>query len=342
MQQVGGRLVLSPSDFTAFLECAHKTSIHLRQCLDGATIDETESPEADILKRHGLAYEASWLDHFRSKDRAVALIPTTGDWQTRAQLTVDAMRAGADVVYQAVFVDGNWRGIADFLVRVPKPSDLGDWSYEAWDTKLARKTKPAYVFQLAFYSAQIARVSGQHPEAMHVILGTNETESLSTGDFMSYYRSVRSRFTQFVADRPLTYPMPVAHCGRCEFAAACETEWRRDDHLSLIAGIRQDQVGRLESAGISTLAALAGADPLPAVDIAPPTLTTLQRQAQLQRSFRSTGQHVYELIRPEGGRGFELLPPPSPGDLFFDMEGDPYFEPSGGLEYLFGVAWRGG
>ncbi len=251
------------------------------------------------------------------------------------------MRAGADVVYQAVFVDGNWRGIADFLVRVPKPSNLGDWSYEAWDTKLARKAKPAYVFQLAFYSAQIARVSGQHPDAMHVILGTT-TESLSTRDFMSYYRSVRSRFTQFVADRPLTYPMPVAHCGRCEFAAACETEWRRDDHLSLVAGIRQDQVGRLESAGITTLAALAGADPLPAVDIAPPTLTTLQRQAQLQRSFRSTGQHVHELIPPEGGRGFELLPPPSPGDLFFDMEGDPYFEPSGGLEYLFGVAWQDG
>ena len=240
--------MLSPSDFTAFLECAHKLSIHLRQCLDGATIDETESPETDILKRHGLAYEASWLDHFRSKNRVVALIPTTGDWQTRAQSTLDAMRAGADVVYQAVFVDGDWRGIADFLVRVPKPSNLGDWSYEAWDTKLARKAKPAYVFQLAFYSAQIARVSGQYPDAMHVILGTT-TESLSTRYFMLYDRSVRSRFTQFVADRPLTYPMPVAHCGRCEFAAACETEWRRDDRtLSLVAGIREDQ-GRASRIG---------------------------------------------------------------------------------------------
>ena len=49
-----------------------------------------------------------------------------------------------------------------------------------------------------------------------------------------------------------------------------------------------------------------------------------------------------KLIPPEGGRGFELLPPPSPGDLFFDMEGYLYFEPSGGLEYLFGVAWQDG
>jgi uncharacterized protein len=35
--------------------------------------------------------------------------------------------------------------------------------------------------------------------------------------------------------------------------------------------------------------------------------------------------------------GFRLLPAPSPGDVFFDMEGDPYFSPARGLEYLFGV-----
>ena len=37
------------------------------------------------------------------------------------------------------------------------------------------------------------------------------------------------------------------------------------------------------------------------------------------------------------GRGLAALPAPSPGDLFFDIEGDPFaFED--GLEYLFGVA----
>ena len=38
---------------------------------------------------------------------------------------------------------------------------------------------------------------------------------------------------------------------------------------------------------------------------------------------------------PAAGLGFERLPAPSPGDLFFDMEGDPLV--SGGLEYLFGI-----
>ena len=37
-------------------------------------------------------------------------------------------------------------------------------------------------------------------------------------------------------------------------------------------------------------------------------------------------------------RGLNALPEPSAGDLFFDIEGDP-FVGTGGLEYLLGVGW---
>ena len=58
------------------------------------------------------------------------------------------MRAGADVIYQATFFDGRWRGHADFLLRVDTPSDLGAWSYEVADAKLARRVKAAAVLQM--------------------------------------------------------------------------------------------------------------------------------------------------------------------------------------------------
>ena len=61
-----------------------------------------------------------------------------GDWDEAQQRTLDAMRSGVDVVYQGVFIGEGWRGLADFLIRVDTPSELGDWSYEALDTKLAR------------------------------------------------------------------------------------------------------------------------------------------------------------------------------------------------------------
>ena len=45
---------------------------------------------------------------------------------------------------------------------------------------------------------------------------------------------------------------------------------------------------------------------------------------------------LHELLPGAAGRGFARLPPPSAGDVFFDIEGDPYWGRRAGLEYLFG------
>jgi len=74
--------------------------------------------------------------------------------------------------------------------------------------------------------------------------------------------------------------------------------------------------------------------------VAPPMLDALRDQAGLQLHRRRTDELTRHLLEPENERGLGLLPPPSPGDLFFDMEGDPFFEAAGGLEFLFGVLAR--
>ena len=60
--------------------------------------------------------------------------------------------------------------------------------------------------------------------------------------------------------------------------------------------------------------------------VAPPMLDALRDQAGLQLHRRRTDELTRRLLEPENERGLGLLPPPSPGDLFFDMEGDPFFE----------------
>ncbi len=45
----------------------------------------------------------------------------------------------------------------------------------------------------------------------------------------------------------------------------------------------------------------------------------------------------YELLPVEAGRGFTRLPEPSPGDVFFDIEGHPYFTAASDLTFLFGL-----
>jgi uncharacterized protein len=127
------------------------------------------------------------------------------------------MRAGAEIIYQATFVHGNWRGRADFLERVDQSTTLGSWGSEAVDAKLARAEKPTYVLQLCFYSEAIGVIQGAMPERMHVLLGIGERRTLRLADFAAYYRRVRQGFEAGISHPRATEPYPVEHCALCEF-----------------------------------------------------------------------------------------------------------------------------
>src|SRR3546814_5049347 len=81
------------------------------------------------------------------------------------------------------------------------------------------------------------------------------------------------------------------------------------------------------------MAALARHDG-PVRGVASATAEKLVGQARLQHA-RKTGEPAFELRPAQPGKGFDLLPRPQAGDLFYDIEGDPHYE--GGLEYLHGV-----
>jgi predicted RecB family nuclease len=274
----------------------------------------------------------------------VVVVPSVIDgvasYHEALELTEAAMRAGTGVIYQAALADGAWRGFADFLERVPVPCPaFGDYSYEVLDTKLARHAKPSYVVQLCLYSDLLADIQGWLPERMHVVLGSGERHSFRVDEFFAFYRRLRRRYEARLADGFVgTYPDPVEHCGLCRWSEHCSARREADDHLSLIAGLGRAQTVRLSEAGITTCAQLAVAGPEDRpMRIGRPTFERLRQQARLQLHERSTGQEIFELLPPQEGRGFARLPEPRPGDLFFDMEGDPFYEGEG-LEYLFGVS----
>ena len=343
MEAIDGRIVLSPSDLSAYLACPHLTRLELAAATGEIERPAREDPELDVLVRRGEEHEHRHVQRLRAEGRAVVEIDLSGrgveGLHAAAQATTAAMRDGAEVIYQATFFDGRWRGHADFLCRVEQPSRLGPWSYEVTDTKLARRVKAAAILQLCSYSEQVARVQGAVPERIHVLGGDQISRAHRLGDYAAYYRAVKASFEGAV-DGPSveTYPEPVQHCGICRWSETCEGRHRRDDHLSLVAGMRRSQAGRLVAAGMPTLTDLASSSSRAEVPgVGPRPLDRLRRQARLQVEQRTTGDVRYELIEPvEAGLGLAALPDPSPGDLFFDMEGDP-FASEDGLEYLFGV-----
>lgn len=352
MERIEGRLIVSATDLVGHLACGHLTVLDGRVSLGALAKPKRDDPELAVLTTRGLEHEDRYLQTLKAEGLHVVEIaePDRGTdrlaaLRQREAETAQAMRAGADVVFQATFLDERhgvaWRGHADFLRKVDRPSDLGLWSYEPEDTKLARQVKPSAILQLCFYAEQVARIQGPEPEHVHVVLGGQERATVRTTEVAAYYRTVRARFLAALADEPVTYPLPVGHCSVCRWNEACERRREDDDHLCRVAGLGRDQARKLAVAGIDTLTALATTEgELAVTGIGPSTLTRLQKQARLQHQGVDGAPPPVEPVRPvEADRGLAALPAPDPGDLFYDIEGDPFAGDGKGLEYLHGVGW---
>lgn len=319
-----------------FMGCAHATSLDLLRLHGKGPEPREDSEDAALLQAQGDAHEAAHLARLKAQGRSVVEI-ARGDLVANAGETLTALQSGPDVVFQGAFFSGHWGGWSDFLERVDRPSDLGPFSYEVTDTKLKRRPHPKHVLQLVLYSDLLAALQGVAPEAAHVELGNGQRTTLRLADFRDYARAARTRLEDFVAARTTTRPIPCADCGLCRWKDHCDSVWRAEDSLFNVANISRGQVKKLEAQGVATLAELAKID-RPLRSMATETLDRLRAQARLQQA-RKSGAPQIELRPAQPGKGFDLLPEPKPGDLFYDIEGDPHYE--GGLEYLHGVWFDG-
>src|SRR3954454_7588029 len=161
---------LSPSDLNSFLECEHLVALELQVARGDLDRPRVDNPQANLIRRKGDEHERAYLESLRNQGLAIKEIEFDGrDWVRATAETEQAMRDGFGIVYQAVFANDRWRGIADVLIKQP------DGTYEVIDTKLARHAKPYYILQLCFYPEQVARIRGREPQLMHVVLGSGET-----------------------------------------------------------------------------------------------------------------------------------------------------------------------
>ncbi len=365
MQLIDGQPVFSATDLVGYLACEHLTALERAALAGLVTKPMREDRELDVIRERGFQHEARYLAELRDAGLNVTTIERHDDEERGDRLrrqateTIDAMASGVDVVFQATFFDGRWLGYADFLMRVSspeRPSVWGPYHYEVADTKLARHVKAGAVLQICSYVDQLERIQKVRPREMRVVLGgsAHETATLRVDDYMAYYRAAKLRFERSVLGTDVgpptyppaeTYPEPVDHCDVCRWAELCVKRRRDDDHLSLVAGISARQRKALVAREIDTVERLAAA-PIP---LDPPldgssasSIERVREQARIQVAGRGLPSPIYELLLPKPGepiepeRGLTILPPPDPGDLFLDLEGDPYALDDG-VDYLFGV-----
>ncbi len=342
MKFKNNQIIYSPTDLSSHISCKHLTQLNKKHAKG-----EIGDPEVftnrvlAMLKKKGEEFEENHLKEIRDEGKSISEIRT--DDPHAEKHTIEAMKAGVDVIYQARLKEvGKWSGWADFLIKVDKPSGLGDWSYEVWDTKLANETKAGTILQIGLYSERVAQIQGRTPEFMGVIKPEGK-EYYRFDEHAAYIRLVKRNLEESLINDEETYPEPTTHCDICKWWKNCNAIRRKDDHLTFVAGMSKSQMKELNLHDVDTLEKLAGLD-LP-VHFDPTkgvkeTYNKLREQARVQHISRQNGyEPYYEILDFEEHKGLYKLPEPSENDIYLDFEGDRMFEPDG-LEYMIGYVHK--
>jgi predicted RecB family nuclease len=261
MLSVDGIVHLSASDLVGHLNCHYLTKLDLAVTKGKLEKPSVWDPVLELLVERGALHEQSYLDHLELNGLPILRIDGIGvDTHAVAQ-TLDAMRAGAPIIAQGALQAGRWGGRADILRRIEKPSDLGAWSYEVVDTKLACETKGNTVLQICLYSDLLTHAQKLTPESAYVVTPGSDfkPQEFRYFDYAAFYQRVRTKLERAVENdaHEDLYPEPKPHCEICRWRLRCKAKWREDDHLTLVAGISKLQIAELKRHDVTTVAALA-------------------------------------------------------------------------------------
>lgn len=336
MQHINSAWLFSPSDLTTFMESPYASAMERLRHVD-PSVAGLMDPVDQLMAR----LQKKGVEHEKEIDRSLQeqgldIVRIDGSTEEAAEKTLAAMQEGREVILQGYLTRDNFGGYADYLVKVPGHSSLGDWHYEVWDSKLSHTVKPYFIVQICCYVDMLESVQGVKPKELAVKLGNGETERLPVANYYAYYKTLKKRFLSFHENFDGTHPDPAVSKAYGRWSQWAEKQLLEKDHLSQVARLTRTQIKNLEKAGIHTMTDLSETtvDRVPGMGEA--VFKKAIKQASLQIASKGSEKPVYELLPHEEGsvRGLALLPPASRNDVYFDIEGYPSID--GGLEYLWG------
>ena len=331
-----GTLTYSPSDLTLFTDSPFASWMEHFALLAPDKVPQRDADDGmmTMLQEKGGEHEQALLEELVGQGLNVIDINSVIDPEAA---TVEAMEVGVDIIFQACLSDGLFKGFADFLVKVPGQSKLGNYHYEVWDSKLSKSLKPYFTIQLCCYMDLLKHVQGSRPAEFVIALGDGRRERLRTDDYFYYYQFIRDAFLKahnhFDAAKT---PDPADSKSWGSWQGYAQQLLKEADHPIQVATITRSHIKKLAAMGINTMTGLANTELERAPGISSVVFHKLKAQAKIQKASEGHMTPMYEVLVPEQGskQGLALLPPHSDLDVFFDIEGFPLVD--GGLEYLWG------
>jgi uncharacterized protein len=354
LRKIEERWVISPRDLVAELECTHRLSLEWSVLTDRIKAPEHEdSPELKLLSEIGIEHESKIAAKLKESGSYIDIGKPEFDANKIRQnhdKTVKAINEGIETIHQATFFANDFLGFADFLILakdskgLPIKDSVGRFVYDAIDAKSARTAKRAAVLQVSAYAAIMREISLATPRYVQLWLGGDKEWAAPALDLIDlaelFMERVRTKIASYnAAPNPLWAP-PKESCIRCRWADQCETGRAEAEDLSLIQGIRSNTRSLLVNNGIKNLSQMASAtdDQRPRFpkEVSKETFTRLREQAAIQLRGKGLSKPIFEVNEQFA---LSLMPPASPGDIWFDMEGNPFANSGEGLEYMFGYLW---
>jgi len=244
-----------------------------------------------------------------------------------------------DVIVQPTLKRDQFSGRADFII-FNKATNM----YEVMDAKLAKQVKPEFLLQVCGYTWMLEEFNEGIPESGYFFLGDERSESFKINEYYKFFIDLKNEFLETVTQYSLDeYPKPRKWEVFEEFNDAAEAFWEENNSLELVADISSRQIEVLEKEGIKTMKQLPEVLEKSFPKLAMESLDKIKRQASAQLKSTENTTHI-ELLNGDESIHFlhKLLPEESEGDVYFDLEGFPFydFRTSDTLEYLYGIAYK--
>ena len=348
---------LSASKLIQFSECNYSVYLDMKSIVDLSLKRNDKKEDVELIRQQGELFEKSIIDYIAEKSpiHYVPAVDGGGVSGFTLQNTINAMKKGAEYIYQAALQNKKGEsGVCDFLKKTTdKSSKFGNYSYEIVDIKLKGHVDTKYVHQLVLYSDILSEMQECESEHSYLYLKDRQQksknffsiETIIMNDVKEYSRLLKSQFETFsnttledLEQNKELRPLPCGFCEMCQWNEHCNTKWKSEKSLTQVANISISQLKKIESVGVKNIPEFVEHQGhIPKLDDR--IYETLKTQAELQLKRMNDGKPDFRLKAFKEDKGLHKLPQPQKGDMFYDIEGNPYHEESGfaGLEYLNGI-----
>ncbi|MEO1132285.1 MAG: TM0106 family RecB-like putative nuclease [Cyanobacteria bacterium J06639_1] len=236
--------------------------------------------------------------------------------QARARRTRDLMDAGAELIYGGVLLDVDSPALVSFpdiLVRQERQDSEFRWYYAPAIVRTGKQVKPPYRLALAIASHLLERTRGQVVTRGRLVLRDRQWRHVElTHARASLPALIEDFMTAFSQPEAPDVHMSRSRCGLCTWYDHCRDRTRATRPLALLPGVTAPRYQALQSAGIDSIAHLAGAE--------------IDELKDMPGIGHATARKLISQARAtHDGKAIALKPfalPSAEVELYFDIEAD--------------------